>query len=177
MRVSEPVRTGDSQELITLRRRIASVLPGWSDWPRRLRRIYVLLETFGSSNSSVSEMCGEFEWDAAETFQMITDIRSFSQALEEYRLEEGYPKAKKWKKPLQASELHALYAYESAMVQFMHHEDRRGQGTFGVKLMDQMGLLKSLEERDGPSFGNGASSRAGASLPDWSDLNESPEEK
>ena len=174
------MRTGDSQELITLRRRIASVLPGWSDWPRRLRRIYVLLETFGSSDASVEEMCDEFGWDVAGTFQMIGEIKSFSRTLVEYRLEEGYPKAKKWKKPLQASELHALYAYESAMVQFMHHEDRRGQGTFGVKLMDQMGLLKSLEERDGPSFGGNnvpASVASVASLPDWSDLNEPPEEK
>ena len=129
------MRTGDSQELITLRRRIASVLPGWSDWPRRLRRIYVLLETFGSSDASVEEMCDEFGWDVAGTFQMIGEIKSFSRTLVEYRLEEGYPKAKKWKKPLQASELH------------------------------------------GPSFGGNNVPASVASLPDWSDLNEPPEEK
>ena len=152
--------------------RVDTVLPNWLQWPRKLRRIYVLLETFGCSDESISEMCNEFKWDLGDTRLLMIRTLSFMRGLEEYREKGQYPRANNWKNRLRASELQALYAYESAIVQFMHLEDRRGQGTFGIKLVDQTGLLGEAAEDDvGVVAG-----LPHISLPDWSEFEEATSE-
>ena len=167
------LRPGRPSPIVRVQKRVDVVVPSWNQWPRKLRRIYVLLETFGSSDASIGEMCNEFRWDLSETMRLIDDTGSFVWSLEEYRKKGCYPKAAEWRYYLRASELHALYAYESAIVQFMHLEDRRGQGSFGVRLIDQTGLLGEAGEGE-----NGAGPMPPAvSLPDWAELEEAVSEK
>jgi hypothetical protein len=155
--------------ITTVEGRIHAVLPGWPVWTRRLRRIYILLETYGPTDDAIKEMCADFHWDLDETLALMRDTTSFRNALEDYRQNECYPTMPTWNRGgIKGLELQTLYAYESGIVQFMHLEDRRGQGSFGVKLAESTGLLGIEPElTDGRDREEQPPEEA---LPDWSEL-------
>lgn len=180
-RGTSKAKLGAPAQITQISRRVIKALPDWNEWPRRLRRIYVLLDTFGSSESSVVEICSEFGWDHEETLGMIDGSKTFTLALQDYRLTGAYPKLTHWTNELRSSELQALYAYEAAIVQFMHLEDKRGQGSFGVKVVEQTGLITSsgqtsssagndTSEDYGGTIDNSEVDAAANALPDWSDF-------
>ena len=60
-----------------IEKRVLKVLPQWKQWPRRLRKVYILLGTYGSSNAALREMCDEFGWDANELKVQIEECENF----------------------------------------------------------------------------------------------------
>ena len=44
--------------------RVTGSVPCWKEWPRRLRRIYVSLEDWGSSEAAIEDMVGVWDWES-----------------------------------------------------------------------------------------------------------------
>tara|TARA_R100000655_G_scaffold44854_2_gene81618 strand:- start:2445 stop:3071 length:627 start_codon:yes stop_codon:yes gene_type:complete len=134
-----------------IEKRVLKVLPAWKQWPRRLRKVYILLGTYGSSNAALREMCDEFGWDANELKEQIEQCKDFYDALQEYREEGAYPEIPQSKRNsrLTTAQLNTLYTQEAAMIQFMHLEDAKAQGKagtdFAIKLILEAGMLDIVE--------------------------------
>jgi hypothetical protein len=134
-----------------IEKRVLKVLPQWKQWPRRLRKVYILLGTYGSSNAALREMCDEFGWDANELKVQIEECENFFDALREYREDGTYPEIQQSKRNsrLTTAQLNTLYAQEAAMIQFMHLEDAKAQGKagtdFAIKLILEAGMLDIVE--------------------------------
>ncbi len=134
-----------------IEKRVLKVIPAWKRWPRRLRKVYILLGTYGSSNVALREMCEEFGWDANELKVQIEECPEFFDSLREYREEGAYPEIpqSKRKSRITTAQLNTLYAQEAAMIQFMHLEDAKAQGKagtdFAIKLILEAGMLDVVE--------------------------------
>jgi hypothetical protein len=168
--MAQSVRRLRTGYITRVENRVRAVIPEWPTWTRKLRRIFILLETYGPTDNGIREMCADFKWSWDETQKLIEETDSFKVALDAYRDGGRYPMLPGWKKGgLTGIELQTLYAYESGIVQFMHLEDRRGQSSFGVKLAESTGLLgvdsdteDGRDKQEQPSREN--------TLPDWSVL-------
>tara|TARA_R110002020_G_scaffold147866_3_gene323478 strand:+ start:766 stop:1344 length:579 start_codon:yes stop_codon:yes gene_type:complete len=134
-----------------IEKRILKVLPGWKEWPRRLRKVYILLGTYGSNDNALREMCEEFGWDPFKLKEEIVACQDFFEEFKAYRERGTYPEIlqSKRKSRVTTAQLNTLYAQEAAMIQFMHLEDSKAQGRagmdFSVRLVTEAGLLDIVE--------------------------------
>ena len=134
-----------------IEKRVLKVIPGWKLWPRRLRNVYILLGTYGSTNIALREMCEEFSWDPNELKAQIEECEDFLQELTAYRELGTYPEIPQSKRNsrITTAQLNTLYAQEAAMIQFMHLEDAKAQGKagtdFAIKLILEAGMLDIVE--------------------------------
>ena len=104
--------------------RVRKAVPEYFEWPRRLRQIYILLATHGSSDAAINSIIEEFGWDRETTWEMITDECNFLQRVVDYREKKEYPRAirfrdgKPWKHPLTAEHLSIVFTQEAQFEAF-----------------------------------------------------------
>ena len=137
-----------------IEKKIIRALPGWKEWPRQLRQVYMLLPVFGFSEESLEEMCEEFGWKYESLLKKIESVKSFNEALELYREEKEYPLFVNSKRiRIKNSHLEAVYASESSIISFMHLEKVKAEGRAGVdfalKIMARgfIDLIEPVSER------------------------------
>lgn len=116
-----------------IERRVCKAIPGWKEWPRQLRQVYILLPVFGFSEESLKEMCEEFDWKYESLSRKIEAVGSFSESLDEYRTEKDYPMFPNSRRNrIRKSHLDTVYSSESSIISFMHLEKAKADGRAGV---------------------------------------------
>jgi hypothetical protein len=124
------------------RQRVHEALPYWTRWPRKLRRIYALLEQFGASDASIKEICNEFGWDHTETSKLVEEEPGFKEALHQFRETGRFAKKPNWKKYLSRDQIEIVLADEDSLALLFHVQDAKAEGKAGVEY-----ALKRIEAR------------------------------
>ena len=65
--------------------RVSSSVSCWKEWPRRLRRVYVSLEDWGSSEVAIQDMVEVWGWEWESINRLIKATPTFGEALEAFR--------------------------------------------------------------------------------------------
>ena len=66
-------------------------LPGWFEWPRELRRVYMLLDSHGATDVGLDSICKTLGYERAWLNKVIKKVPSFQAAFDEYAKEQQYP--------------------------------------------------------------------------------------
>ena len=125
--------------------RVNGSVPCWKEWPRRLRRIYVSLEDWGSSDAAIEDMVEVWEWKWESIKQLIKSTPTFEQALEAYRDDEGYPTKKGWKHPVTLSQLKTVYMREGELAAYAMLEADPKAINFHRDIVDKNGMRDMAE--------------------------------
>ena len=131
-----------------LRDKVLKVYPEWSVWPRDLRRIFILLPSYGADWDGIENICRDLEWDFASVRKRVVANKSFSAALEEYASSgHQYRKAnvevvnkKRWNLVVKWSMLQQVYMMESGIVSFVKGEVSKVSAS-EAKLVEKSRLL------------------------------------
>ena len=125
--------------------RVTGSVPCWKEWPRRLRRIYVSLEDWGSSDVAIEDMVGVWDWEWESIKRLIKSTPTFEQALEAYRDDEGYPTKKGWKNPVTLSQLKTVYMREGELAAYAMLEADPKAVNFHRDIVEKNGMLDMAE--------------------------------
>mgnify|MGYP003634045126 FL=1 len=125
--------------------RVTGSVPCWKEWPRRLRRIYVSLEDWGSSDVAIEDMVGVWDWEWESIKRLIKSTPTFEQALEAYRDDEGYPTKKGWKNPVTLSQLKTVYMREGELAAYAMLEADPKAVNFHRDVVEKNGMLDMAE--------------------------------
>jgi len=125
--------------------RVTGSVPCWKEWPRRLRRIYVSLEDWGSSEVAIEDMVEVWEWKWESIKRLIKSTPTFEQALEAYRDDDGYPTKKGWKNPVTLSQLKTVYMREGELAAYAMLEADPKAINFHRDIVDKNGMLDMAE--------------------------------
>ena len=143
------VRRDGKRGIDKLETRVVAALPDWKNWPRSLRRLYTLIDSFGASEDGLKEACKEIGLEWEDVKKVIERNDSFQRELDDFR-ERGYPKKRDWTNPLTANHFKALYAYEGEILQVMKLEDQHAKGQAGVnfslRTVEESGYFDKLEK-------------------------------
>ena len=71
--------------------KVLQAIPCWNQWTRQLRRIYLSLPAFGSSDFAIQEICEELGFNYESVQKKIITTPSFSKYLKMYRTDNAYP--------------------------------------------------------------------------------------
>jgi len=125
--------------------RVTGSVPCWKEWPRRLRRIYVSLEDWGSSDVAIEDMVGVWDWEWESIKRLIKSTPTFEQALEAFRDDEGYPTKKGWKNPVTLSQLKTVYMREGELAAYAMLEADPKAVNFHRDIVEKNGMLDMAE--------------------------------
>ena len=125
--------------------RVTGSVPCWKEWPRRLRRIYVSLEDWGSSEAAIEDMVEVWGWDSESIKRLIKSTPTFEQALEAFREIEGYPTKKGWKNPVTLSQLKTVYMREGELAAYAMLEADPIAINYHSDIVEKNGLLDMAE--------------------------------
>ena len=125
--------------------RVTGSVPCWKEWPRRLRRIYVSLEDWGSSDVAIEDMVEVWEWKWESIKQLIKSTPTFEQALEAFRKKKSYPAKKGWKKPVTSSQLKTVYMREGELAAYAMLEADPKAINFHRDIVEKNGMLDMAE--------------------------------
>ena len=128
--------------------RVKAAVPEYFFWPRRLRLIYTLLTTHGSSDASIRAMCSEFGWDHDETREMIAEEEGFLERLLSFRELRHYPKLKAWRYPLTYEHLTLVYAEEArfeALAKLQASSSGSAATNHWRSMVENSGLMERLD--------------------------------
>ena len=125
--------------------RVTGSVPCWKEWPRRLRRIYVSLEDWGSSETAIEDMVEVWGWDSESIKRLIKSTPTFEMALEAYRDDEGYPTKKGWKNPVTLSQLKTVYMREGELAAYAMLEADPKAVNFHRDIVEKNGMLDMAE--------------------------------
>ena len=99
------------------------ILPAWFEWPRELRRVYMLLDSHGASPASLESICNTLGYSQSFLNKMIHKVPSFQAAFDEFALRQEYPvknmsahRKISDRKQLKRKDLAWLFNNESALV-------------------------------------------------------------
>ena len=137
-RVPEEVDPDMNDAISKARYRVHTAVPYWTRWPRQLRRLYALLDQFGSSDSSIKEICDEFNWNHEETMKRIEEEEGFKEALEDFRFRGEYARGTNknntpWRRALTRDQFELVLMDEDVLAQLFHIEDARASGRAGME--------------------------------------------
>ena len=125
--------------------RVTGSVPCWKEWPRRLRRIYVSLEDWGSSEAAIEDMVEVWGWDSESIKRLIKSTPTFEQALEAYRDDEGDPTKKGCKNPVTLSQLKTVYMREGELAAYAMLEADPKAVNFHRDIVEKNGMLDMAE--------------------------------
>ena len=121
--------------------RVTGSVPCWKEWPRRLRRIYVSLEDWGSSEAAIEDMVEVWGWEWESIKRLIKSTPTFEQALEAFRENEGYPTKKGWKYAVTPSQLKTVYMREGELAAYAMLEADPKAINFHRDVVEKNGML------------------------------------
>jgi len=141
--------------------KVLNSIPCWKDWTRQLRRIYLALPAFGSSDAAIEEICDELGFSYEKVKMKIDGSRSFQKYLGMYRKDNAYPVVSQredgsYTYRIKHDELKQVYGQYSDIIRYFHMEDLKAQGKgsdFSMKVIDQRKLVEMnqsevVEERN-----------------------------
>jgi len=135
-----------------LRDKVLFLYPEWRSWNKLLRRIFILLPSYGAGEDAIENICDDFELKIDKTMDAVNKSASFQKAMQEYvdnnyeyrtgkvavGLIKSNPRlitfAVKW------SHLQHVYMMESAMPAFIKAETGKVSAP-ETKLIEKAGLL------------------------------------
>ena len=136
-----------------VRDKVLLIYPEWSEWTRDLKRIFVLLPSYGADWDGIENMCKDLgeKWEYEAVKKMILGKESFVRALEEYKsngykyrtsMSEFVDKTKtKWRSRIKWSQLQHAYLIESGITSFIKGEVSKISAS-EAKLVEQSMLLE-----------------------------------
>ena len=126
------------------RDKILRAYPEWVEWPRKLRRIFVCLPSYGVGDTAVESMCEEFTWDFEKTNKLIAKTKTFVKAVNDYVSNNySYRSVETGKNSTMSvkwSNLQKIYMMESGISSYIKAESGK-QSTAENKLLERSGLL------------------------------------
>ena len=117
----------------------------WKEWPRRLRRVYVSLEDWGSSEVAIQDMVEVWGWEWESINRLIKATPTFGEALEAYREKKDYPAKRGWKNPVTASQLKTVYMREGELAAYAMLESDPKAINFHRDIVEKNGMLDMAE--------------------------------
>ena len=134
--------------------RVRNALPEWWTWPRSLRRLYMMLATFGATEDGIRDYCEEFGYDQERLMKTVEADESFRERLREYREKGQYARGVKrngqeFRSPLSQLELRLVFEDEEEFSQFLHLAALKAAGKgadFAAKLYDQKGMGRMVTD-------------------------------
>ena len=136
-----------------VRDKVLLIYPEWSEWTRDLKRIFVLLPSYGAGWDGIENMCKDLgaKWEYEKVKEMILGKESFVRALEEYKsngykyrtsMSEFVDKTKtKWRSRIKWSQLQHAYLIESGITSFIKGEVSKISAS-EAKLVEKSMLLE-----------------------------------
>ena len=121
-------------------------------WPRRLRRIYVSLEDWGSSESAVRDMVEQWGWEWGKIAALIKHTPTFSAELYAYRNTGEYPNPKNWKRKITADHFKIVYIREGELSSFAALDENSKAINFHQGVIadnDMLGFSQPFPDRQG----------------------------
>ena len=140
--------------------KVLQAIPCWNQWTRQLRRIYLSLPAFGSSDFAIQEICEELGFNYESVQKKIITTPSFSKYLKMYRTDNAYPVVTqredgKYTYRIKHEDLKQVYGQYADIINYFHMEDLKAQGKgseFSMRVIDQRKLLEmnapEVEEKD-----------------------------
>ena len=125
--------------------RVTGSVPCWKEWPRRLRRIYVSLEDWGSSEVAIEDMVEVWGWEWESIKRLIKSTPTFEQALEAFRENERYPTKKGWRQAVTPSQLKTVYMREGELAAYAMLEADPKAINFHRDVVEKNGMLDMAE--------------------------------
>ena len=130
--------------------KVLKAIPCWHQWTRQLRRIYLALPAFGSSDEAIREICEELGFDYEKVIKKILTIPSFSDYLKRYREDNDYPVVSeredgKYTHRVKHEEIKKVYGQYSDIIKYFHMEDLKAQNKgadFAMRVIDQRKLVE-----------------------------------
>jgi hypothetical protein len=127
---------------------VKAAIPAWWEWPRELRRAYVLLESHGASEAGLESIARSLSLDFKFIKDLIVKTPSFAEAVDYYVTNGQYPNAK-MNEPLRLSELLWLFNNESAVLYLVAFEQDVSKGKIGAnhaaKMISEAGFAGQVE--------------------------------
>jgi hypothetical protein len=140
--------------------KVLQAIPCWNQWTRQLRRIYLALPAFGSSDFAIQEICEELGFNYESVQKKIITTPSFSTYLKMYRTDNAYPivtqrEDGKYTYRIKHEDLKQVYGQYADIINYFHMEDLKAQGKgseFSMRVIDQRKLVEmnapDVEEKD-----------------------------
>jgi len=147
--------------------KVLKAIPCWHQWTRQLRRIYLSLPAFGSSEAAIEEICDELGFNYEKVCQKIISTPSFKRFLDMYRKEKDYPKVNdrddgKYEHRVKHEEIKKVYGQYSDIIKYFHMEDLKAQNKgadFAMRVIEQRNLVEmnipDVDEEKVKSNGSG----------------------
>ena len=140
--------------------KVLQAIPCWNQWTRQLRRIYLSLPAFGSSDFAIQEICEELGFNYESVQKKIITTPSFSKYLKMYSTDNAYPivtqrEDGKYTYRIKHEDLKQVYGQYADIINYFHMEDLKAQGKgseFSMRVIDQRKLVEmnapDVEEKD-----------------------------
>ena len=130
--------------------KVLQAIPCWNQWTRQLRRIYLALPAFGSSDFAIQEICEELGFNYESVQKKIITTPSFKKYLAMYREDNAYPVVSeradgKYTYRIKHDDLKQVYGQYADIINYFHMEDLKAQGKgseFALRVIDQRKLVE-----------------------------------
>jgi len=96
-----------------------NAIPQWFEWPRELRRVYMLLDSHGASAASMESICNTLGYKLTWLEKIVKKVPSFQEFFDKFAEERLYPVVRSHsgvKERITLKDLAWLFNQESALV-------------------------------------------------------------
>jgi|3_EtaG_2_1085321.scaffolds.fasta_scaffold15412_3 hypothetical protein len=157
------VKQNDKKGYQLVEEKVLKAIPCWTNWTRQLRRVYLSLPAFGSSDASIEEICEElgFNYESIKMKIKITCShkdceKSFQSWLDAFSKNNDYPVTTvrddgKYEYRIKHDELKQVYGQYADIISYFHMEDMKAQGKgsdFAMKVIDQRKLVEMNQSEE-----------------------------